>query len=342
MRKGFGIIGLGTWGMTHARGYVSHPSADLIAVCDPIEERADAVAESCPKCSIYTDFQEILADDRIDAVSIATPDHIRENIFCAAAEAGKHILVEKPLAVSVDECERMIEAAASAGIKVMVDFHNRWNPPFVHAKHSLADGELGDLVAATIRLNDTVFVPTEMLGWSAQSTAAWFLGAHCVDLARWLFEDEVVAVSAVTHTGVLEALGRSTPDLFFYHLTFSRGGVAAIENCWILSERMPATVEFKSELIGSKGTICIDVTHHRAIEKYTQTAGSYPDLFAFPKTNGGSYGFAIASIHHFVDCVVADKDPSPTIMDGLEVTRILEAVHRSAASDKRVRLSPGS
>ena len=185
MRKGFGIIGLGTWGMTHARGYASHPSARLIAVCDTIRDRADAVVESCPKCTIYTDYGDILADDRIHAVSIATPDHVREQVFCAAAEAGKHILVEKPLAIAVDECERMIDAANASGIKVMVDFHNRWNPPFVQAKHLLTNGELGDLAAASIRLSNTTFVPTEMLGWSAQTTAAWFLGSHCVDLARW-------------------------------------------------------------------------------------------------------------------------------------------------------------
>ena len=342
MRKGFGIIGLGTWGMTHARGYASHPSARLIAVCDTVRDRAEAVAESCPKCNIYTDYSDILADERIHAVSIATPDHVREQVFCAAAEAGKHILVEKPLAISVDECERMIEAANASGIKVMVDFHNRWNPPFVQAKRSLTNGELGDLAAASIRLSNTTFVPTEMLGWSAQTTVAWFLGSHCIDLARWLFDDEVVAVSAVTHTGVLENLGRSTPDLFFYHLTFSHGGVATIENCWILSDRMPSPVEFKAELIGSKGTLCIDITHHRALEKYAPGGASYPDVFAFPATDTGSCGFAIASIHHFIDCVVADREPSPTIMDGLAATRIIQAVHRSAATGKPVKLSPTS
>ncbi len=334
MRIGFGIIGLGTWGETHAKAYLSHVKSRLVAVCDTKPQRAKRIADMSPRCKAYTDFRDLLADPKIKAVSIATPDHVREDVFCAAAKAGKHILVEKPLATSVEQCDRMIAAAEKAGVNVMVDFHNRWNPPFVQAKRSLERGDLGNLVALSIRLNDTIFVPTEMLSWASQSTVAWFLGSHCVDLARWLFQDEVVRVFAVSHSGVLESRGINTPDLFYFYLTFSGGGVASIENCWILSERMPSAVEFKAELIGSHGTMRLDITHHRAVEKYNANEASYPDVFAFPPIDDEPCGFAIRSIHHFIDCLAEGKEPSPTIRDGLEATRVLQAVHRSAATGK--------
>ena len=99
-------------------------------------------------------------------------------------EAGKHVLVEKPLTTDVGEARRIVDAAQDRGVKLMVDFQLRWDPRFMAAKHCMESGELGDGVMGYARLSDTIHVPTEMLGWGANSGPEWFLFPHTMDYAR--------------------------------------------------------------------------------------------------------------------------------------------------------------
>ncbi len=146
MRKvKFGIVGIGGWGETHAQIYSTYPLSELVAVCDINKERAEEVAKLHGVRKSYTDYRELVSDDEVEAVAVVTPDFAHTEIAMAALESGKHLLLEKPMAKSVDECEKIISAVEKAGVKFMVDFHNRWNPPFVKAKRSLDKGDLGKI-----------------------------------------------------------------------------------------------------------------------------------------------------------------------------------------------------
>src|SRR5437773_84043 len=141
---GFGVIGTGiVGGAWHAYVYSHSPKAKLVAVCDLNEQRANEVGQKYGARKVYTDYRELLANPEVQAVSIATPDFAHREIAVAAAEAGKHILVEKPIATTVEDAEAIVNAAKKAGVKLMVDFHNRVNPPFANAKQSIQSGELG-------------------------------------------------------------------------------------------------------------------------------------------------------------------------------------------------------
>ncbi len=336
----FGLIGTGLWGEMHAKVYSSHPEIKFKAVCDLNEERAKEIALKYGAETWYKDYKELLKRDDISAVSIATPDFAHTDIIIDSAKAGKHILVEKPLATSVEDCEKIIEAVKSAkNIKFMVDFHNRWNPPFVNTKNAIENGELGKPMLMYIRLSDTIFVPTGMLSWASKSEVIWFIGSHVIDLARWLFNDEVCKVYAVSRSEVLKGKGIDTPDFYEAILEFRNGGVATIENCWILPDSLPTIIDFKCEVIGSEGAIYLDISSHRAIQKYTKEKASYPDILAAPIIHNNQMGFAIESIRHFVDCVINDKQPLVTIEDGFEATKIISAIRDSSRTGLPVKIS---
>lgn len=138
-----GIVGAGTWGETHASIYAEHLFADPVAICDVNEKRAREIAEKYGIRKVYTDYHALAADEEIDAVAIVTPDFAHADIACAMAEAKKDILIEKPLATTREDIERICEAVKRNGVRCMVDLHNRWNPPFNTAKQRIASGELG-------------------------------------------------------------------------------------------------------------------------------------------------------------------------------------------------------
>src|SRR5689334_19466807 len=171
----FGIIGAGTWGNVHAETYSTYHRASLIAVCDLDENRARKTAASYGAKKVYTNYRELLADSEIDAVAVVTPDFAHCEPIVAAARAGKHVIVEKPLATAREDLDQIAKAVTTAAVRFMVDFHCRWCPPLVVARNNIESGELGEVISAYLRLNDTLYVPTKMLSWARKSSILWFL-----------------------------------------------------------------------------------------------------------------------------------------------------------------------
>jgi predicted dehydrogenase len=325
---GFAVIGAGLWGEIHARVFSAIEGACLVGIYDSLPDRARLLADSLGTAS-YSNFEDLLADERVHAVSIATPDFAHSEVALCAIRAGKHVLVEKPMATKNKECEEMLQAAEDQGVKLMVDFHTRWSPPFVKAWQSIRNGDIGEPQHMYLRLNDRIEVPTKMLSWSSRSTVGWFIGTHSVDTVRWLIGDEVQRVFAVSRSRVLRSMGIDTPDFFQMVLEFKNGATAVVENSWILPNSTPNIVDLKCEIIGSKGSVYIDGSHHRMVEKYTEAEGSFPDVTVMPKIYGKQMGYAAESIRDFADCVIHDRQLKATGRDGLEVTKVLVAMEES-------------
>ncbi|HUT73444.1 MAG TPA: Gfo/Idh/MocA family oxidoreductase [Armatimonadota bacterium] len=338
-RLRFAVIGAGTWGTTHARIFAEHPAVELAAVCDADEQRARVVAQSANAGRWTTQIGDIAGDDSIAAVGIATPDFAHTAPALAVLRAGKHLLVEKPLALTVAECEQIIAAARQAGVKLMVDFHNRWSPPFFKAKAALDAGEIGKPMYLYYRLSDTIWVPTQMLSWASKSTVAWFLSSHCLDTIHWLLGERPTRVYCVRRSRVLAARGIATPDYYQVTLEFPSGATALMENGWILPQTTPNIVDLKCEIVGDEGALYIDGSHHRMLERYTATEAAYPDTFVMPTVHGKPGGFAVESIRHFVECVVEDRPPLVTGEDGLAATRVIAAMEQSADAGQVVEIA---
>ncbi|MBN1458452.1 MAG: Gfo/Idh/MocA family oxidoreductase [Armatimonadetes bacterium] len=336
--KSFALVGAGLFGETHAKAYTTYPGARLATVCDTNTERARQVSETYGAPRACSDWREIAADDSIDAVSIATPDFAHTDIAIGLAEAGKHLLVEKPLATTVKECEQIIAAAKSSGVKLMVDFHNRWSPAFFETHTAIQRGDLGTPRYVSYRLSNTTFVPLKMLAWADKSSVLWFLGSHALDMVCWLMGEYPTRVYSVSRREVLKDLGVDTPDLYQTTLEFPGGAVASIENVWLLPQSAPHVVDQKCEVVGTKAVAYIDTTSHRALEIEGQEGIRYVELFGGPVIHGRQLGFALESIRHFADCVINDKEPLTPGEVGLEITRIAEAVIASADSGQPVEI----
>jgi predicted dehydrogenase len=342
-RVRMGVVGTGSWGRMHIRAYVQHPSADLVAICDLDKKRAAKTAKEFGVKKVFNNVNDLL-EEGLDGISIATPDNAHAEIAIKAAAKRVHILVEKPLATTVEECRRMIAAAKSNGVYLMVDWHNRWNPPYYHAWKAIRSGELGEVSYIYYRLSDTIYVPTKMLPWAGKSSVLLFLGSHALDTTCWLMGQRPTRVFCRRKEGILARQGLNTADMYITMVDFKNGATAVVENSWVLPQSSPALIDHKCEVIGSKGVMYLDPTHNGAIAKYTPKTplgfpdASLPDMFITPEIHGRQMGFGVESIYHFVECVRDGKKPLTSGEDGLLNTQLIIAAEESARNGKPIKL----
>ena len=332
----FGVIGAGTFGSRHIQALDRHPAAELVAVLDLNRELAEkSVAQFATKpVKVYTDIDEFLAIEGLEAVSVATPDHLHTAPAVAAARAGKHLLVEKPLATTVDDAKAIVDAANASGVTLMVDFHNRVNPPFVDAQKSVSEGVVGDVKYVYARLSNTMSIASG-IRWASSSSSLWFLSSHMVDIAQWVVGEKIVSVTARASSGVLESRGITTPDIFVIMAEFESGALAVFEHAWILPNGSPTNTDLKFEVLGSDGAIYVDTTHNRTLEVVTEEKLSFPGVLPMPSSPRLT-GFVLDAIAQFVDAVNGDGPVLATGEEGLQVTAVLCAILESIESGQPV------
>lgn len=335
-----GIIGAGTWGENHAKIYMEHPMVEVRAICDVHVENAQKLALSLglPDSIAYSDHQDMLREAELDAVAIVTPDFAHYKIAIDCAKEKKHIIIEKPLTTNSDQAREIIKTVEENDVRLMVDLHSRWSPLFHTAKQAIDRGEIGTLQHAYLRLNDTIFVPMELLKWSAKSSVLWFLGYHAVDLLRWYFGDEVEKVYAASRKTILAEKGIDTADVYQMILHFKNGGIVTLENSWVIPNTHPNINDIKVNLVGDKGMINVDPTNSAAIETYTEQTYKQPDYIVSHSIFGQLKGFAYESIRHFIDCLVTGNDFQVTLTDAYNTTVVIEALIQSAETGQVVEV----
>jgi len=325
---------MGTRGRLFARAVTQNPNARLVGICDVNPQTAAAASMHFDVVG-YTDLRELLEGESPDALIVATPDFAHRVPVLEAARQGVHVLVEKPLATITAEAEEMLEAVQQAGIRCQVGFENRWNPAFTRAKEAIAEGELGEIELMNARLSDTLFVPTQMLSWAARTTVGWFLLPHVVDLALWLSGKVPAYCYAIATQRVLSRLGVDTYDAIQAVLRFDDGTQAAFETCWILPVSLPTVYDFKFEIIGDRGALFIDTQDqmvHQAGQRFT-----YPGTLV-TEVDGRLRGFPVDMVDSFIACLIEDREPLATVEEGLQVTRIVTAIHESIRQGQAISL----
>jgi predicted dehydrogenase len=335
----FGVIGTGTFGSRHIQALDRHPGAELVGVLELNREQGEkAVAEFArTPVPVFTDVDEFLAIPGLDAVTVATPDHLHAQPALAVAKAGKHLMVEKPLATTVDEARAIVDAARDSGVTLMVDFHNRVSPPFVDARKAVAAGTLGDVSYVYGRLSNAVNVAAG-IRWASSSSSLWFLASHMVDIAQWVVGQKIVRVTARSSSGILESRGISTPDIFVIMAEFESGALAVFEHAWILPSGSPSYTDLKFELLGSEGAVYIDTTHNRTLELVTDDRLAFPPVLPMPSSPRLT-GFVLDAIAQFVDAVNGDGPVLATGEEGLQVTAVLCAILESIESGRPVEVA---
>ncbi|RIX53067.1 gfo/Idh/MocA family oxidoreductase [Paenibacillus nanensis] len=232
------VIGCGSISKyRHIPEYAANPNVELVAFVDPVIERAQQFAEQHGG-KAFADYETMLAEVKPDAVSVCTPNALHASMSIAAAKAGAHVLVEKPMAVSDAEAEAMIQAAEDNGVKLMVGHNQRLMPPHVKAKQILESGVLGKVL--TFR---TSFGHPGPDAWSVDGANSWFfrkeealmgamgdLGVHKSDLIRWMLNDEVAEIGAFV--GTLHKEGTQVDDNASCILRMKSGAIGTLVASW--------------------------------------------------------------------------------------------------------------
>jgi predicted dehydrogenase len=327
-----GVVGAGTMGALHAETLAAHPDVRVAHLSSVDIDAGRRVAERVGAVA-HSRWEEVVAASDVDAVVVATPDHAHADAAVAAAEAGKAVLIEKPLATSTADAARIVRAVRRNGVVASVLFNHRWIPSYAEARAVIARGDLGAPVVGYARKNDRIYVPTKMLAWAAHTTPAWFLSSHDIDLVTWFFDDRPVQVYATAVSGTLQAAGIDTPDAIQAQVRYAGGAVATFEACWIYPDTFPSMTDSFIEVIGTDGVIHLPRVAEQ-IEVATTKAYEYPRTSLARIVHGQPAGAVRDCLWHFVDCVRTGTEPVVTVESAARTTAVLEALHRSLASNQ--------
>jgi len=322
-----GVIGTGTMGVTHLRAFSENPRARVVAVCSKEPDRCRELAEQYDIPSVYDSAADLIADTAVQAVCLATPDHVHAEDAIAAAKARKHVLVEKPLATTLHEAAAMVTIAHETDVLLMTQFSHRWIPSYHTVKQRIAGGETGRPLVVSARKNNPRWVPTDLIGWAGGTDPASFLSSHDIDLTLWWLEDEPDRVYAQEVRSVLVDRGIDTPDAIQAAVHFKGGAIATFEACWVYPDTAPAVPDSYMHVVCQNETIKL-LREHEQVELMSDKF-SYPRSTIVTELDGRLHGALVCSLGHFVDCVLDGREPSITPESSLMVTRILDAIQRS-------------
>jgi predicted dehydrogenase len=324
-----GLVGYGYWGPNLLRNYMELPDARVKWVCDRDATNLAKAKTRYPALEVTGDYYDLVDDDEVDAVLIATPISTHFGLAMAAVHSGKHVFVEKPMTASVLEARALVAAAASQGVTLMVGHTFEYSAPVVAIRELIAAGELGEIYyVASSRIN---------LGLHQRDVSViWDLAPHDFSiLFDWLGE-EPTEVSAVGR-GCVDC---NIPDVAFVTLRFPSGAVAEVQLSWLSPVKLRRTL-----VVGSKKMLVYDDTE--SVEKVkiydhgvkVHEPGSFGEFQLSYRTGD------ILSPHldaceplsvearHFIDSVRTGRTPKTDGLSGLRVVRTLERAEASMRSN---------
>jgi predicted dehydrogenase len=375
-QTGIAIIGYGGIARLHALAYRSIPfhyglPADMlriVAVVNRTRESAERAAREAQAAMWATDYREVLAREDVHAVDICTPNNTHAEIIAAAAEAGKHIFCEKPLAMNAAEGRRMVEAVERAGVKAQLNFNFRFFPAVARARQLVEQGFLGRIFSFRGCFYRSSYInPDKPLSWRLRNDVAgggalFDLGSHVLDLIFYLLGD-FGAVSATVETlikerpvapGASEKAAVDVDDLALMQLRMASGALGSVE---VSRMGTGATNNLAVEIYGERGSLRFSAEDPSWLEVFdvrdpdqplggmsgvrrVQTVGRYagqkaPDWSMAP----GFVGTFVESQYTFLRAIAEDRPATPGLRDGLAVQEVMEAALRSSEQGRWVEVA---
>lgn len=328
---GVGIIGAGIMGESYTRIVEQSPAGRVAAIASRSRGSADKLAALAPGSVVCDSWRDLLARPDVDAVIISTPDPSHAEIAVAAADAGKALLVEKPLATSAADARAIVAAAARSGVPAGCAFNHRWLPPYAETYARISAGELGKPVLGYAHKNDRIFVPTQMINWADSTTSAWFLSSHDIDLVTWFFGQRPMVAYATAVYGKLLGLGIQAPDAIQAQVRYSEGAVATFESCWVYPDTFPNMVDSYVEFVGTEGVVHLD--RRRDQFELSNSSGFQTPSFGTERTiHGRLSGSVVECVADFLDSVTDHRQPYVPVAQAAVTTAVLEAIHASTKS----------
>jgi predicted dehydrogenase len=318
------VVGLGYWGPNLVRNLHEVEAAEPALVCDLRPEALATIQRRYPAVRTTLDFDEVLADDTIDAVAIATPVSSHFELAARALESGKHVFVEKPLTASSDEAIELIELADQHGLVLMPGHTFLYSPPVNMIRSLISSGELGEIYfISTSRVN---------LGLhQSDVSVAWDLGPHDFSILRYWLDETPSHASALSRGCVIPTI----PDVAFIDLKFPSGTVAHVELSWLAPSKLRRTT-----IVGSRKMVVYDDTSNEPVRVFDsgvmlrdpETFGEYK--LTYRTGDIVSPHMEIAEplkleLEDFTQAILTGSTPRSSRELGLEVVRMVEAVDES-------------
>lgn len=338
-----GLIGSGFITAIHHEAFRRVPGAEVIAVTSPTAGRAERFAAERGIPHAFTDLRALLDLKAVDLVVLGLPNDLHCETVVQAAAAGKHVVVEKPLAPSLAECDRMIAACEQAGVILGYAEELCFAPKYVRLKQLVDEGALGTvhLVKQSEKHDgphSAWFYDTNRSGGGV----TFDMGCHAIEFFRWILGKDKRITSAYAQMGTYVHGDKTIgDDEALLILTFEGGAVGLAEESWT----KPGGMDDRAEVFGSAGQAYADVLFGNSLRTYSREGYGYAVEKAGP-TRGWSfpvfeeiwnYGFP-QEMEHFVECVRQGKAPSEDGRDGRAVVEAICALYASAGQGKRIDL----
>ncbi len=335
MDKKFGaaIWGAGWVAGEHIRAYMANPRCEVVAIGSRKESSARTKMEHAGlNCAIYTDYDQLLADPRVDIVSICTPNDCHADEAVKAANAGKHMLLEKPMALNLADIQRVRDAVRSASVKTVVGFVLHWNPLFDTIKSLQKTDALGRIYLAEVDYWHPLgrwykgydWVTTVKSGGSVLLAA----GCHAVDAIRYFVESEVVEVSAYSN---------NTQECEYdaniiAALKFADGTIGKVSASWDVAQ----PYIFNVELLGTNGTLRNNMLYSKRLFAGQTGFTEIPTIL--PDSGDVSHHPFQGEIDHLVNCILTDTESSLNVEDAARTHEVCIAADISAKEGHPVKL----
>lgn len=320
------VVGLGAIGLEHAAIYRDLPGVTLVGVVDPRLDEA-ALPQDWTDIQLFPTLTAALDDDRVDAVSLCTPDHLHFEDAKLVVAAKRHLLLEKPIAVEPSQVRELTELAAAASTVVLPGHTLRFESRYHWAKQMVSSGVIGAVVHGYVRRNNKVSVAARAGG---RVSVSYFLGVHDVDALQWITGKNVQWVQAAV-SSLRDASGEQSAAVVAT-LGLEGGAVVQLEAAWALPESHPTDLDARFRLVGTRSEVSIDSFHSGA-----HLAGETYDL---PMTGGlPLYGRVQGPLReelaHFVDCCSTGKAPAISVREAGQAVLVIDAIERAIVSGAR-------
>lgn len=325
-----GLLGAGRIGNVHAQAISSHPESELVAVSDAFEKNAQALAKSYG-CEVRTS-DEIIADSSIDAVLIATSTDTHSDLIEAAAAAGKAVLCEKPVDLSLERASACLGNVGDKASHIMIGFNRRFDPGFGALKSAVDAGEIGKPELLSITSFDPAPPPVEYIKVSGGLFRDMMI--HDFDMANFIMGEAPVSVSAVGTSVVDPAIGAAGDvDTAAVTLTYADGRIAVIKN----SRRAVYGYDQRVEVLGSEGLLqAQNVLEHTLVKSTTDGVTSAKPTYFFLERYMPAYKAEWAA---FVEAVKGKSDMPVDLHDGVAALAMAEAATQSAKTGQPVAMA---
>jgi len=337
-KYGVGIVGAGWVAGEHIRAFNTNPYTEVVALCGRNEARAKALAvERGIRCDIYTDYEDMLAREDIHIISIATPPDCHCKQAVAAAQAGKHLLLEKAMATSLDEARAIRDAVAKAGVKSVVSFVLRWNPLFEIIRAQLQDEAIGRVFFGEVDYFHGIGPWYKQYAWNIKKSigvsSLLSAGCHAVDALRWFMGGEIAEICQYSTFGKgIDFSDYEYDPTSCAILKFADGRIGKVAS----SIECIQPYVFNINLVGTHGAIRNNRIFSKT--KFPGQTGWVEVPTILPDSGDVTHHPFTSEAAHLLDCIRGNRESHASVADAYKTHEICFAADRSAREGRPVAL----